>query len=53
MTKQQKEKKPYESPELIVHGDVVQLTHGGNTSGVLDDKYETGTPSGADFFSPA
>lgn len=37
------EKKPYLSPQLIVHGDVSKITQGNSTGWYLDANFTIGT----------
>jgi hypothetical protein len=41
-----KEKKIYSTPELIVYGDLTDITQAGQSGGWLDASFEAGTPIG-------
>lgn len=41
-----KEKKIYSTPELIVYGDLTDITQAGQSGGWLDADFTAGTPIG-------
>ncbi len=51
MASSESSKTAYESPELIVHGALEDLTHGGAVGSALDAAFPVGTPFGDLTFS--